>query len=310
MDYDELYRSIRDDDGHKLILGPAGYGKSHLINRLWNEGVKDILYCAPTGMATLNMHGVTIHSLFNFKPCVIIPEIEVNEMTEKKKKLLIRAKTLLIDECGMIRYDVFYAMDMILRDVRGVNKPFGGINLVLIGDLFQLGTVCPPYDLFKLWNLYPETKEARYLPFYYTPVFQSDEFQSGLRIYELTHNFRQRNDCEYAKRLMELRQGFLTDETLEYFNSRYIPHTELRFCLTPRVLTVNHYNRDMYDNLEGREWTAEPYITKYSKNFDERISACPIAKDIKMKIGMPIMFVLNDTKEVRRFVNGDLGNYC
>ena len=204
-----------------FITGKAGTGKTTFLRKLRELSPKTMAVVAPTGVAAINAGGMTIHSLFQLPVRTLIPTPQSyrqmfaeQRMTQRKRTMLYHLETLVIDEISMVRADVLDAIDAVLRHYKyRPNLPFGGVQLIMIGDLFQLSPVITRGD-----------DEAAMEKYYDGPYFFHAQVMQQLRpVYiELDHVFRQQNE-DFVRLLNEVRENRLTAEGREMLNSRYQP---------------------------------------------------------------------------------------
>lgn len=284
-----------------FLTGKAGTGKTTFLRRLKERSPKRMIVVAPTGVAAINAGGVTIHSFFQFPLAPYVPGSSFNTKDErfrfsKEKKRIIRTLDLLvIDEISMVRADLLDQIDAVLRLHKDRNRPFGGVQLLMIGDLSQLAPVARESD----WTLLRE--------YYITPYFfGSKALQQTKHVtIELQHVYRQ-TDTTFVDILNEVRENRLTDNGLAMLNSRYckeekVLNSEGVIRLTTHNLTANNYNEQRMDSLKGKRYTYEAEITG---TFPE--SSYPAEKTLELKNGCQVMFLKNDTQGAR-YYNGKLG---
>lgn len=290
-----MFAAIETTQEHIFVTGRAGTGKSTLLNHLsWNTS-KQIVICAPTGVAALNVGGQTIHALFRL-PIGVIADHEL-EQSAQLRKLLNTIETVVIDEVSMVNADLLDALDRSLRLAR--QRPyesFGGVQLVLFGDPFQLAPVPGDAD------------ERAYFADQYRSMWFFDAkvwAEADLRIYELTTIHRQHED-EFKHMLNAVRHGAVTSEIAERLNSvgaRPLP-AEGAITLASTNATVNRINAMELAKLPGRVLTAKADV---SGEFGGR--AFPADESLELKLGAQVMFLRNDTGKdgAQRWVNGSVG---
>jgi ATP-dependent exoDNAse (exonuclease V) alpha subunit len=290
-----VFAAIETTREHIFVTGRAGTGKSTLLNHLsWNTS-KQIVICAPTGVAALNVGGQTIHSLFRL-PIGVIADQEL-EQSAPLRKLLNTIETVVIDEVSMVNADLLDALDRSLRLARQrPHEAFGGVQLVLFGDPFQLAPVPGDAD------------ERAYFADQYRSMWFFDAkvwAEADLRIYELTTIHRQHED-EFKSMLTAVRHGSVTAEIAERLNSvgaRPVP-TEGAITLATTNASVNRINAMELAKLPGRVLTAQAEV---SGEFGGR--AYPAEESLELKLGAQVMFLRNDTGNdgAQRWVNGSVG---
>ncbi|MBH0082093.1 ATP-dependent RecD-like DNA helicase [Salinibacterium sp. SWN167] len=290
-----VFAAIETTRENLFVTGRAGTGKSTLLNHLAHNTSKQIVICAPTGVAALNVGGQTIHSLFRL-PIGVIADHEL-EQTDQLRKLLNTIETLVIDEVSMVNADLLDAIDRSLRQARQRKKePFGGVQVVLFGDPYQLAPV--PGD--------PD--ERAYFEDRYESIWFFDALvwqQTDLTIYELTSIHRQHED-EFKYMLNAVRHNGVTAEIAGRLNAvgaRPAPN-DGTITLATTNSTVTRINATALARLSGRVLTAKAEI---SGEFGGR--AYPADESLELKVGAQVMFLRNDTQEggTQRWVNGSVG---
>jgi ATP-dependent DNA helicase PIF1 len=286
-----VFDNIETTRDNIFVTGRAGTGKSTLLNHLsWNTS-KQLVICAPTGVAALNVGGQTIHSLF-LLPIGVIADREI-EQSAALRKLLNTIDTLVIDEVSMVNADLLDAIDRSLRQAR--QRPleaFGGVQLVLFGDPYQLAPVPGDADEQAYF-----TDQYRSMWFFDAKVWQ----ETDLRIFELSTIHRQ-HEQEFKYMLNAVRHGRVTAEIAEQLNetgAREAP-TDGTITLATTNATVNRINATELARLPGRILTAKAEITG---EFGGR--AYPADESLELKVGAQVMFLRNDPDQ--RWVNGSVG---
>ncbi|MFE6734688.1 ATP-dependent RecD-like DNA helicase [Microbacterium sp. NPDC057650] len=314
----ELFRLIEDSSDHVFITGRAGTGKSTLLQHFaWNTK-KQIAICAPTGVAALNVEGQTIHSLFRL-PIGLIADGDI-EQNDGTRRILNAIETLVIDEVSMVNADLMDAIDRSLRQARGRRgEPFGGVQVVMFGDPYQLAPVPPRGD------------ELRYIQDHYRSFWffdakvwtggQADEggmldigaHGAKLHVRELVHIHRQSDDG-FKQMLNAVRYGRVTAEIAGVLNgqgARPAPEPEPGevpiITLATRNDIVTRINTRHLQALSGREQTAAAEV---NGDFGRGEGNYPAELELKLKVGAQVMFLRNDTAmqgEPPRWVNGSIG---
>ena len=299
-----------------FLTGKAGTGKTTFLRRLKERSPKRMVVVAPTGVAAINAGGVTIHSFFQFPLAPYIPNTSFRGSDEKyrfskEKKNIIRTLDLLvIDEISMVRADLLDQIDAVLRLHKDKHRPFGGVQLLMIGDLSQLAPVVKESE----WALLREH--------YATPYFfGSQALQQTQHVtIELSHVYRQ-TDHTFINILNEVRENRLSAESLALLNDRCISvssnssedsvHSEFKIQnselndgtirLTTHNATANRYNEERMDALKGTRFSFKATVTG---NFPE--SSYPAEDTLVLKKGCQVMFLKNDSQG-SRYYNGKLG---
>lgn len=298
----ELARRIIEGTGTSLFLtGKAGTGKTTFLRNLRSSSRKRIVVCAPTGIAAINAGGVTLHSFFqlDFGPFVL----GMNNGTRRKfsyskeKLRIIRGMDLLvIDEVSMVRADLLDAVDDVLRRLRDRTKPFGGVQLLLIGDLQQLAPVVREEERHLL--------EGRYKSLFF---FDSVALQQlPYETVELNEVFRQK-DADFLGMLNAIRENRADKTVLDKLNSRCIPgfnpgDDEGYIRLTTHNGIANDINRQKLDELPAQQHVFECHI---EGKFPE--TSYPADPELTLKVGAQVMFIKNDTGMDRAYYNGMIG---
>ncbi|THG33938.1 helicase [Glaciibacter flavus] len=291
-----VFEAIENTREHVFVTGRAGTGKSTLLNHLnWNTE-KQIVICAPTGVAALNVGGQTIHSLFRL-PIGLIADHDI-EQNDATKKLLNTIDTLVVDEVSMVSADLLDAMDRSLRQARQKpHVPFGGVQVVLFGDPYQLAPV--PGDPQER-AYYEDTYRSMW--FFDAKVWQ----EAGLRIFELAEIHRQ-SDPVFTHMLNAVRHGQVDAEIggrLNGYGARRPLPQDGAITLATRNDTVTRINSTALHRLAGTSQANEADVTG---DFAGR--AYPADLRLELKVGAQVMFLRNDIggEGVPRWVNGTLG---
>lgn len=288
-----------------FITGKAGTGKTTFLRKLREQSPKNMAVVAPTGVAAINAGGMTIHSFFQLPVRTLIPTQESyrqlfseQRLTQRKRNMLYHLEMLVIDEISMVRADVLDAMDAVLRRYKyRKDQPFGGVQVVMIGDLFQLSPVVTKGD--------DEQAMAKYYDGPY--FFQAKVMQALQPIYvELDHVFRQQDE-QFVNLLNEVRDNQLTPQGRALLASRYNPYfkntdEDFHITLTTHNRSADELNERELDRLPGEEFV---FFAIVMKDFPENIY--PTEEKLTLKTGARVMFVRNDDQKPRRFYNGKIG---
>ena len=286
-----VFAAIETTRENIFVTGRAGTGKSTLLNHLsWNTS-KQVVICAPTGVAALNVGGQTIHSLFRL-PIGVIADHDIDQNADTKK-ILNTIDTLVIDEVSMVNADLLDAVDRSLRQARSKPfEPFGGVQVVLFGDPYQLAPVPGDGDERAYF-----TDHYRSIWFFDAKVWESTD----LKVYELTTIHRQ-HEGEFKYMLNAVRHGMVTAEIAKRLNdtgARPAP-TEGAITLATTNATVNRINATALARLGGVVKTAKAEV---SGDFGGR--TYPADESLELKVGAQVMFLRNDADQ--RWVNGSVG---
>lgn len=286
-----VFEAIETTRENIFVTGRAGTGKSTLLNHLSWKTSKQVIICAPTGVAALNVGGQTIHSLFRL-PIGVIADHPI-EQGAPLRKLLNTVDTLVIDEVSMVNADLLDAVDRSLRQARQrPHEAFGGVQLVLFGDPYQLAPVPGDGDERAYFD-----DQYRSMWFFDAKVWGETE----LRIYELTVIHRQHEE-EFKYMLNAVRHGQVTAEIAVRLNETgaRTPPDEGAITLATTNSTVTRINASALAGLPGRALTAKAEI---NGEFGGR--AYPADEALELKVGAQVMFLRNDSDQ--RWVNGSIG---
>ncbi len=285
-------------DRSLFITGRAGTGKSTLLQLFRNTTKKKIAVLAPTGVAALNVQGQTIHSFFGFPPRIITASEAARKTSQKNlQRLYKNLQVLVIDEISMVRADILDGIDKFLRVNRENFQPFGGVQVVLFGDLFQLPPVVTRDPI-----------EAAYFQDYYeTPYFFSaqvmKEAEFQLDMLELRKVYRQ--ESRHFLRLLEaVRINEVDRDDLDDLNDRHEPQfvtSEGYITLCARNATADSINRRELQQLNTPEFE---FLAEVKGNFDPALY--PTEASLRLRKGAQVMFVKNDVVE-KLYVNGTIG---
>ena len=300
-------RYIQETGISVFLTGKAGTGKTTFLKHIVAGCSKRLAVVAPTGVAAVNAGGVTIHSFFQLPLCPYLPDVKelVTEyqMPEKNRslrkdrvKILRTLELLIIDEISMVRADILDAIDATLKRYRKNDRPFGGVQLLMIGDVQQLPPVVTESEKPFMNQVYPS-------PFF----FNSRAFRKlGYIVIELNKIHRQR-DAEFTSMLNDIRTGNPSDQTLERLNRRLDPGFDPpsgEYWI--RLTTHNHQsdaiNREKMDALKGKSMIFKAEI---DGNYPE--SAYPTETELRLKKGAQVMFTRNDTSGNSMYFNGKIG---
>jgi ATP-dependent DNA helicase PIF1 len=285
--------AIENSRENVFVTGRAGTGKSTLLEYLAWHTSKQLVICAPTGVAALNVGGQTIHSLFRL-PIGVIADHDI-EQSGELRKLLNAIDTLVIDEVSMVNADLLDAIDRSLRQARQKpNDAFGGVQLVLFGDPYQLAPVPGDADERAYF-----ADRYRSMWFFDARVWDDAE----LRIFELATIHRQ-HELEFKQLLTAVRHGAVTAEMAHRLNevgARPAPE-EGAITLATTNATVNRINGAALARLPGRALTA---VAEVNGDFGGR--AYPADERLELKVGAQVMFLRNDSGGDGRWVNGTIG---
>lgn len=283
-----------------FLTGKAGTGKTTFLKTLKEHSSKRMIVVAPTGVAAINAGGVTIHSFFQLPLSPYVPGTTFKDRYDfgKEKRRIIRTLDMLvIDEISMVRSDLLDAIDNVLRHYRDPTLPFGGVQLLMIGDLHQLTPVVTPRD------------EQLLRPYYDTPYFFGSHAlqQTSYVTIQLTHVYRQQ-DQAFIDILNHVRDGVPTAEDLARLNARckplFMPKAEEGYIrLTTHNRMADSYNDNELHKLPGKRYVFKAEI---EKEFPE--TSYPADVNLELKQGAQVMFIKNDVSPAHQYYNGRIGH--
>ena len=295
---------VQYTDCNIFLTGKAGTGKTTFLHNLKKRSAKRMIITAPTGVAAINAGGVTLHSFFQLPFGPFVPGSETYERNKqrlfrfsKEKKQIIKSLDLLvIDEISMVRADLLDAVDSTLRRHRRNNQPFGGVQLLMIGDLHQLSPVAKRDE----WQLLQQHYESVYF-------FSSKALaRTKLVPIELKHIYRQ-SDAKFIKLLNQVRDNHLDDKAIGELSTRYIPNftpgdDQGYITLTTHNSSAEAINKSRLKSLAGKE---RRFQAEISGEFPEHIF--PTQGALLLKEGAQVMFVRNDPSTDKLYYNGKIG---
>lgn len=298
---DLAFDYIQNTNKNIFLTGKAGTGKTTFLRRIKKEIVKQMVVVAPTGVAAINAQGMTIHSFFQMPFGPFIPNAPQDPSRQRRfnsdKLDLIRSLDLLvIDEISMVRSDLLDSIDDVLRKYKDTSKPFGGVQLLMIGDLHQL----PPVVKRDEWNLLSQHYSTPY--FFGSLALQKTDTIT----IELLHIYRQ-SDSFFIDLLNKVRNNQMTTEVLEAINSRYIEDFEPKE--KDAYITLTSHNKTAYEinssKLKAIDKPLHTFKAVVKDSFPEH--TYPTEADLEFKIGAQIVFIKNDSSYEKRFYNGKIG---
>ena len=292
-----------------FVTGKAGTGKTTFLRAVQKNSTKNTVVAAPTGVAAINAGGMTLHSLFQLPFNAFLPTkqrvpsnfsnihslFENFKFSKAKIELIKELELLIIDEVSMLRADTLDCIDTILKTIRkNLQEPFGGVQVLFIGDLFQL----PPVVKDDEWAVLKD--------YYDTPFFFSAQImkESNFLNIEFTRIYRQ-NEEKFIRLLNKVRNNEMTEDDYYLLNERYQPEmlSELEdyITLSTHNVKVDKINQAQLQKLEGDlfEFTA-----KIDGDFNE--NALPTEMKLQLKTGAQVMFIKNDSKPEKKYYNGKL----
>lgn len=298
----KLALQIIETTGSNLFLtGKAGTGKTTFLRELKRSTSKRNVVLAPTGIAAINAEGVTIHSFFQLPFAPYVPDTSVLQsgrfkFSKQKIKIMRSLDLIVIDEISMVRADLLDAVDSVLRHYRRCDKPFGGVQLLLIGDLGQLAPVAKDEE----WTML-----SRY---YETPYFFSSHAlrQTDYSVVELTHVYRQ-SDRVFIDLLNKVRDNQADAQVLSLLNSRYVPNFKPREEEGYIRLTTHNAMAQQINNAELEKLPGQTYMFKAVVEGKFPELSFPTDEVLELKKDAQVMFVKNDSSPEKRYYNGMIG---
>lgn len=298
-------RYVNETGMSVFLTGKAGTGKTTFLRSIVNGSTKRCAVVAPTGVAAINAGGVTIHSFFQLPLCPYLPDVKEliteyqlpekqNQLRKERIKVLRSLDLLIIDEISMVRADILDAIDYMLRRYRRNDRPFGGVQLLMIGDLQQLPPVIKEDERKYYEQVYPSPF------FFYSKALQKTPYIT----LQLETVYRQQSQ-DFVDILNDVRRGHPTDATLEILNSRFVPsfnapEGENWIRLTTHNAIAERVNAEKLASIDGESRCFEAMI---EGNFPE--SMYPGETQLELKVGAQVMFIRNNSLE--GYYNGKIG---
>ncbi|MBS0185880.1 MAG: AAA family ATPase [Proteobacteria bacterium] len=291
-DFTRVLNLMENTTQNLFITGRAGVGKSTLLTYFRERTKKKIAVLAPTGVAAINVQGQTIHSFFKFKPSITLQSVK-KTYEDDKKNIYKKLEALIIDEISMVRADLLDCVDRFLRlNGKDPEKPFGGIQMIFIGDLYQLPPVVTSQE--------KEVFSSHYKSPYFFSAHFFNEFE--MEFIELEKVYRQQDE-RFINLLNSIRNKTTTEEDIALLNSRVQPEDieqDYGIYLTPKNVDVEILNEKKLNALKEKKYIFEAGIEgAFGKE------SYPTRDVLNLKVGSQIMMVNNDSKG--RWVNGTMG---
>ena len=299
-----------------LIMGKAGSGKSSLLRDLIAEKRDGYAVCASTGVAALNIGVPTLHSLFGFGAKVIGQDDEFfKKYSTDKLEALAKIDTLVIDEISMVNADLIDAIDRLFKKAKKKDSQFGGVQLVMVGDPFQLGPITPKDKKVR------DYIESTYDSFWFFDAkawdYGRDPEKPKFEVFELTKSFRHHPDTKFISVLDNIRTGHAGAQDIEYINEN-CTNKKARVNRAIKLVTTNaDVDRINGDEMEKiKEATVKFTATELSliagEKFADDSKGLPAERELALKVGAQVMFVKNDDFGItkmgrRRWANGTTG---
>ncbi|MFC5282076.1 helix-turn-helix domain-containing protein [Pedobacter alpinus] len=292
---------VQNTDRNIFLTGKAGTGKTTFLHQLKKTCPKRMVVVAPTGVAAINAGGSTIHSFFQLPFGPFVPgQSEKNNQNRKmnrdKINLIKSLDLLVIDEISMVRADTLDSIDEVLRRYRDRTKPFGGVQLLMIGDLHQLSPVVKDDE----WALLKDFYSNIYF-------FNSNALKQTFPInIELKHIYRQSDDF-FIGILNAVRENKIDAETLAKLNSRYIPNFNPHEDEGYITLSSHNYSANQINEVKLEKLKSKAYKFTADVNGDFPEFSYPNAFELTFKVGAQVMFVKNDVSREKLYFNGKIG---
>ena len=290
-EFESIVEQLENTKDHFYITGKAGSGKSTLLAYFRSITQKNTAVLAPTGVAAIRVKGQTIHSFFGFPPKVI----QTRHIKKVRQiELLQNLETLIIDEISMVRADVFDAIDYSLRVHRKkLTQPFGGVQVIVFGDLFQLPPVVNMDESSLLERIYPSGQF-----FFHSNIFQDAQFKT----LELQSIYRQKDD-HFIYLLNAVRDGSITHSQIDNLNDSLVDNFEMdegKIILTTTNARASGINQNYLKQLSSEEFS---YRAQATGQFYKELF--PTDEVLKLKKGAQVIMIKNDPE--KRWVNGSIG---
>ena len=298
--FDMAREFVEETSQHVFLTGKAGTGKTTFLRNIVLTTHKHAVVAAPTGVAAINAGGVTLHSLFQIPFAPYIPDEnfkhDISHFSQQKLDVLRRMELLIIDEVSMLRADTLDAIDAVLRRVRRSTKAFGGVQVLYIGDMFQL----PPVVKDDEWAILQNYYKTQFF-------FHSHALQKNPPTYiELKKVYRQQ-DKEFIDLLNRVRNNIMQQSDFELLNSRFvrnfIPPNDKKFI----TLTTHNYQADRINFEKLNQLNTQLFEFKGVITNDFPEFMLPVEMNLQLKIGAQIMFVKNDSSAEKLYYNGKIG---
>ncbi len=301
--FDLAYRFVTETNENIFLTGKAGTGKTTFLKYLKNNSTKNIVVAAPTGVAAINAGGVTLHSLFQLPFHPFLPTKNNKEellakirQNKQRQQLLRKMELLVIDEISMVRCDVMDAIDTILRHTRrNYHLPFGGVQLLCIGDLHQL----PPVAQNQEWSILNEYYES---PFFFDSLAIKEQLPL---LIELNKIYRQKEDS-FVRLLNKVRNNQMDADDFEDLHLRYDP--TFRPERDEKYITLTSHNKQADQINEQELYKLNTASFKYKAVVEDDFpeNMYPVEFELSLKEGAQVMFLKNDLIQ-RRYYNGKIG---
>lgn len=291
----QAFAQMEDTGEHLFITGRAGTGKSTLLKYFRQNTKKKVVVLAPTGVAALNVLGQTIHSFFGIPPAITPQQAEHERLSKRFKEVAKSIQAIIVDEVSMVRAELLDCIDILLRRARGVEEPFGGLQMIFIGDLFQLSPVITRHE-----------NPSSFLMAYQSPYFFDSYVlaRCTLRTIQLEKIYRQR-DQAFIELLNRVRENQVTADDLAQLNCRVDAALENEDRSPTIVLTATNAVADAINERRLAQLSvgAFTYEGRLQGSVEER--SLPTPSTLTLKHGAQVMLLVNDS--AGGYVNGTIG---
>ena len=289
-EFKNIFNKMEYSNQNIFITGKAGTGKTTLLEYFRINSKKNFVILASTGISAIKAKGKTIHSFFLFPPRILINE----KIKRLRSNIIKNVDTILIDECSMIRCDLLDAIDQSLRLNRNSDESFGGVQIILLGDIHQLPPVIRENERDIFDNFYPN---GHY--FFHANCYQN----SNISTYELTKIYRQK-DAEFINILNKIRSGNVTEADLLPLNNKVV-NQDSNVLYETIILSPTNRKVDTINSVNLQNINSETFSYKSSETGEFREK--PADEILELKVGAQVMLIKNDIKSPKRWVNGSIG---
>ncbi len=317
MDYSDSFKLASDfvqyTNTNIFLTGKAGTGKTTFLKYCKEHAKKNTAVVAPTGVAAMNAGGTTIHSFFQLPFNPFIPasrmlngDESVNDknsllskmkLTSERREVMRNLELLIIDEISMVRCDLLDAIDTVLRHVRNqYSKAFGGVQVLFIGDMYQL----PPVVKEEEWQLLAPYYKSQYF-------FNSQVMETEPAMFVTLEKIYRQNDPAFINILNQVRNNQLDSEGYEFLHRRYLPNFEPAKSDNYITLTTHNYKADTINTKALNEIATREIIFEAAIEGEFYEKSYPADVSLKLKVGAQVMFIKNDTEKIKRYFNGKIG---
>ena len=289
-EFKNIFNKMEYSNQNIFITGKAGTGKTTLLEYFRINSKKNFVILASTGISAIKAKGKTIHSFFLFPPRILINE----KIKRLRSNIIKNVDTILIDECSMIRCDLLDAIDQSLRLNRNSDESFGGVQIILLGDIHQLPPVIRENERDIFDSFYPN---GHY--FFHANCYQN----SNISTYELTKIYRQK-DAEFINILNKIRSGNVTEADLLLLNNKVV-NQDSNVLYETIILSPTNRKVDTINSVNLQNINSETFSYQSSETGEFREK--PADEILELKVGSQVMLIKNDIKSPKRWVNGSIG---